>query len=70
MPAAARTSRSRCGFLPPREEQGKEPVRKCVATIAGHHPRAVYSLGWGQGGLVTVGLMTLSGCSGRRERSG
>ena len=35
--------------------QGKEPARKCLATTLGHHPRAVYSLDWGQGELVTGG---------------
>ena len=39
--------------LPHWEEQWKELAWKCVATIAGHHPRAVYSLDWGKGGLVT-----------------
>lgn len=46
-------------FLPGNKEgiatKGKEPAWKCVSTISGLHPRAVYALDWGQEGLATGG---------------
>ena len=34
---------------------GGEPAWKCVATLSGYHCRAIYSLDWGEAGLVTGG---------------
>jgi WD40 repeat protein len=31
------------------------PAWRCEATLSGHHNRAVYSIDWGQSGIVTGG---------------
>jgi len=45
-------------FLPGNKEgiptQGKDPTWKCVYTIGGVHPRAIYDLDWGQQGYIAT----------------
>ena len=37
------------------QTSGSDPAWKCVTTLSGYHSRAVYSIDWGQAGLVTGG---------------
>ena len=50
--------------LPHWEEQWKEPVWKCVTTLERFTPSTGGRAGWS-----LVGVMALSGCSGRRLSS-
>jgi len=37
------------------QNSGSDPSWKCSATLSGYHSRAVYSIDWGEAGLVTGG---------------